>query len=250
MRFNGVALSTATLIYLVAAKDLGYAELALYLAYIGLCVLIFVHILWRQACITRRVIAMIGDFGVLFCEMHLRGETAAFLFPLFIWVILGNGFRFGIPFLVMATAGGLASFGAVVATTPFWRAQTALSAGLLAGLLLVSLCAAPMIRKLSSAKRQAEAADQAKSFVLASVSRELRPPLTAIVGTGTVLQDTKLDPAQREMTQRVVSAGERLASLINDISAASRGERTGPGDRERERPPQDRRPPGKAGHGA
>ncbi|WP_437360775.1 histidine kinase dimerization/phospho-acceptor domain-containing protein [Inquilinus limosus] len=226
MRFNGVALSTATLIYLVATKQLGFDEFVLYAAYIGSCLLVFVHILLRpQICITRRIIAMIGDFGVLFCEMYIRGETAAFLFPLFIWIILGNGFRFGIPFLVVATIGGLISFGAVVATTPFWSEQNALSAGLLGGMLLVSLCATPLIRRLSKDKRQAEAANQAKSFFLASVSHELRTPLTAIVGTGSVLQDTKLDPAQREMTRRVVSAGERLMTLLNDISAVSRSDR-------------------------
>ncbi|MGK9171254.1 hypothetical protein KXR53_33495 [Inquilinus limosus] len=227
MRFNGIGLSTATLVYLLATKHLSFEEFVLYAVYIGFCLLVFGHILRQpQVCITRRIIAMIGDFGVLFCEMYIRGETAAFLFPLFIWVILGNGFRFGIPFLIVATVGGLSTFSAVIATNPFWSEQTALSAGLLGGMLLVSLCAAPMIRRLSKDKRQAEAASKAQSFLLASVSHELRTPLAAIVGTGSVLQDTKLDPSQREMTRRVVSAGERIMTLINDISAASRSEGT------------------------
>lgn len=118
----------------------------------------------------------------------------------------------------MATAGGLAAFGAVIALTSFWRSQPALSAGLLAGVVLVSLCAAPLIRGLSKAKLRAEEASEAKSFLLASVGQELRAPVTAIVGTGAVLQDTKLDPAQREMTRRVVSAGERLMTLVDGIS--------------------------------
>jgi len=219
MRFNGVALSTATLVYLLATGQPGSEELVVYAVYIGLCVIILGHILLQpQICRTRRIIAMIGDFGVLLCEMQIRGETAAFLFPLFIWVILGNGFRFGIRFLAVATAGGVAAFGAVIAATPFWRSQPALSAGLLAGVVLVSLCAAPLIRSLSKAKLQAEAASEAKSFVLASVSHELRAPVSAILGTGSVLQDTKLDPTQREMTQRVVAAGERLVTLVDGIS--------------------------------
>jgi two-component system sensor histidine kinase RpfC len=219
MRFNGIALSTATLIYLLATGQLGFDDLVVYVTYIGFCVLMFGHILFRpQICHTRRIVAMIGDFAVLFSEMYIRGETAAFLFPLFIWVILGNGFRFGIRFLLLASAGGLAAFGAVIATTPFWRSQPALSAGLLAGVVLVSLCAAPLIRRLSKAKLQAEAASEAKSFLLASVGYELRTPLTAILGTGSVLQDTKLDPAQREITRQVVSAGERLMTLVDSMS--------------------------------
>ena len=45
--------------------------------------------------------------------------------------------------------------------------------------------------------------------------------MTAILGTGSVLQDTKLDPTQREMTRRVVAAGQRLVTLLNDIPGGS-----------------------------
>jgi len=223
MRFNGVALSTATTVYLLATRQFGLGELAVYITYAGFCLLIFAHILHRpQACPTRRIIAMIGDFGVLLSEMLIRGEGAAFLFPLFLWVILGNGFRFGLRYLVVATAGGMAAFGVVFAATPFWRSQPALSAGLFAGLCLVPLAAAPLIRRLSRAKQQAEAASREKAVLLANVGHELRTPLAAILGSGAVLQDTRLDPAQREVTRKVVSAGQRLLRLANDLSAASR----------------------------
>lgn len=228
MRFNGVILSTATLIYLLATQSLGRNEFIVYAAYTAFCLLIFSHILLRpEICHTRRVLAMVGDFGVLSCEMYIRGETAAFLFPLFIWVILGNGFRFGIPFLALATSGGLAAFGATIITTPFWSSQIALSSGLLGSMLLVSLCVAPLIHRLSKAKRQAETANREKNVLLASVSHELRMPLSAIVGTGAVLQDTKLDPAQQKMTQSVISAGQHLLTRINDISDISRAGKAG-----------------------
>jgi two-component system sensor histidine kinase RpfC len=219
MRFNGIVLSTATVAYLLATGHLGTGDIDVYAAYAGVCLLVFGHILLRpRACITRRVVAMIGDFGALACEMHIRGETAAFLFPLFIWVILGNGFRFGFGFLALATAGGLAAFGAVIATTPFWTSQIALSAGLLGSMLLVFLAAMPLIRSLSLAQRRAEAASREKAVLLANVGHELR---TAILGTGSVLQDAALDPVQREMTQQVVSAGQQVLTLADDISAVS-----------------------------
>jgi two-component system sensor histidine kinase RpfC len=222
MRFNGIVLSTATVAYLLATGHLGTGDIDVYAAYAGACLLVFGHILLRpQACITRRVVAMIGDFGALACEMHIRDETAAFLFPLFIWIILGNGFRFGAGFLALATAGGLAAFGAVIATTSFWGSQTALSAGLLGSMLLVSFAVAPLIRSLSRAKRQAEAASREKAVLLANVGHELRTPLTTILGTGSVLQDPTLDPVQREMTQQVVSAGQQVLTLADDISAVS-----------------------------
>lgn len=230
MRFNGIALSTLTAIYMAVSGQFAAGELAVYIGYAGFCLLIFAHILHRpQACHTRRGIAMIGDFAVVLSEMLIRGEDTAFLFPLFIWIILGNGFRFGIRYLAAATTGSLVAFGVVIATTPFWRSQPSLSAGLLGGLCLAALAAAPLIRGLSQAKQRAEAASREKVVLLANVGHELRTPLNAILGSGSMLQDTGLNPAQREMTRKVVSEGQRLLTLADDISAASGGESPDPG---------------------
>ncbi len=223
MRFNGLVLSTATLIYLFVSGNLDVDEFIVFTAYIAFTLLILGHILLRPgASNIRRTIAMLGDFGALFCEMYIRGEAASFLFPLYYWVVLGNGFRFGIPFLALATGIGLAFCGAMIAVTPFWAEHTALAIGFIGGLILLPFYAAVLIRKLSKAKQQAEEASQAKSMFLASVSHELRTPLTAIIGMGSVLHDTRLDPSQREMTRTVVSAGQQLLTLINDILDFSR----------------------------
>lgn len=223
MRLNGLVLSTATLIYLLATGNLGLDELIVFVVYITFSLLILGHIFLRPGVShIRRTIAMLGDFGALFCEMYIRGEAASFLFPLYFWVVLGNGFRFGIPFLALATGLGLAFVGVMIAVTPFWSQHTALSIGFIGGLILLPFYAAVLIRKLSRAKQQAEEASQAKSMFLASVSHELRTPLTAIIGMGSVLQDTRLDPSQREMTRTVVSAGQQLLTLINDILDFSR----------------------------
>lgn len=218
MRFNGVIFGTAILIYLLGAIGHDSAIIVIPSVYIAFNLAVLGHILRHPGiCRPRRIFSIFADLGALFLVMHIGGEATTILFPIYLWVILGNGFRFGVPFLALATGVGLLSFGAVVATTPFWGTQTALSAGLFGGIMLVPLAALPLIRQLSKAKRQAEAANRETSFILASVSHELRTPLTAIVGTGSVLQDTKLDPAQREITRRVVSAGQRLLELINDI---------------------------------
>ena len=223
MRLNGLVLSTGTLAFLLATGNLDIRELFVFVGYIAFSIILITHIFLRpQVCYPRRVIAMLGDFGALFCEMYIRGEAASFLFPLYIWVILGNGFRFGMPFLALATGIGIASAGAMVALTPFWAERPALSFGLLGGLVLLPAYAATLIRKLSNARQQAEDASKAKSLFLASVSHELRTPLTAIIGMGSVLHDTKLAPEQREMTQTVVSAGQQLLALINDILDFSR----------------------------
>jgi two-component system sensor histidine kinase RpfC len=223
MRLNGIVFAIAILIYVLATGQYDLEAVAVLGGYITLNLAILTHTAVHPAiCRPRRIVAILVDFGAMFWEMHIGGEATTILFPIYLWVIFGNGFRFGIAFLALATGAGLISFGAVVATTEFWRAHGPLSAGLLGGMVLLPAYAATLIRKLSRAKQQAEEASQAKSMFLASVSHELRTPLTAIIGMGSLLHDTKLNPSQQEMTQTVVSAGKQLLTLINDILDFSR----------------------------
>jgi len=228
MRFNALGFGTAILVYLLAtAGDTGI--LAVPPVYLAINVAVLGHILLHPGiCRPRRIFSIVSDLCALFCVMRVGGETTAVLIPLFFWVILGNGFRFGPAFLALATAAGLVSFGAVVVTTPFWSAHGTLAAGLFGGMLLVPLSAMRMIRKLSTDRRQAEAENREKALLLAGMSHELRMPLTAIVGTGSVLQDTRLSPVQRKMARRLVSAGQRLLQLVDDMPAGpARSERGG-----------------------
>ncbi|WP_395678669.1 histidine kinase dimerization/phospho-acceptor domain-containing protein [Inquilinus sp.] len=223
MRFNGCFFGTAIGLYLLATTGTGSDADIVPLVYLSLNLAAFGHILWRPGvCRPRRIFSILNDFIAMFWVMHLGDDVASVLFPIYLWVVLGNGFRFGARFLALAAAVGMASFGAVVATTPFWHAHPQLSAGLLGGILLLAVTAAPLIRQLSQAKRQAEAANREASFILAGVGHELRTPLTALLGTGSVLRDTALDPAQQEMARGVVSAGQRLLDLIDGLPGAPR----------------------------
>jgi two-component system sensor histidine kinase RpfC len=165
---------------------------------------------------------MVFDFGIFSACLHFGGEAMAPLFPIYLWVIFGNGFRFGLTYLAAAAACGVVSFTVVVLTTPFWHAHLTLAAGLAGGLILLPLYVSSLIRKLSDAKRQAEEASRAKSLFLASVSHELRTPLNAIIGLSDLMRDTRMDAEQRDMTQTIGQSGRTLLNLINQILDLSR----------------------------
>jgi len=72
-------------------------------------------------------------------------------------------------------------------------------------------------QELKDALRAAEQKSQAKAEYIATMSHELRTPLNGVLGMAELLQNTRLQPQQREYTEAITSSGNQLLTLINDI---------------------------------
>ena len=79
--------------------------------------------------------------------------------------------------------------------------------------------------ELQAARAAAESASAAKSEFLSSMSHELRTPLNAILGFAQLLQRDKKAPLEtrhRERVDQILTGGEHLLRLIDDILDLSR----------------------------
>lgn len=79
-------------------------------------------------------------------------------------------------------------------------------------------------RALWEAEARAEAGARAKSRFLATVTHEMRTPLSGVVGAAGLLLDARLAPDQRTYARAILSSAEAMLGLVDEILDLSRAE--------------------------
>ena len=166
---------------------------------------------------TRRVCGAILDMGSLSVLFFFTGEEVVPVFLLYLWVILGNGFRFGLSNLYISQAIAIAGFSVVVLWGEYWQMHHSFGVSLLMMLCALPLYAAFLIKKLQAAIALAKQASEAKSRFLANMSHELRTPLNGVIGMGDLLRETNLNYEQRELVGTMHSSANTLLELIENV---------------------------------
>ena len=167
--------------------------------------------------ISRRVFGIFLDLVPLSLLMLIAANEAVYLFVFYLWVILGNGFRFGINYLYISMIVGFIGFSAVIYWSDYWQTQMPIAISLLLVITLIPLYSIFLIKKLYAAISMAEKASQAKSRFLANMSHELRTPLNGVLGLGALLRETKLEPEQRNLVNTMQSSAKILLGLIEKV---------------------------------
>ncbi len=167
----------------------------------------------------RRVFGMFIDLCALSILMFFAGEESVFLFVLYLWVILGNGFRYGVNYLYISFAIGIVGFTVAVLGGEYWQhpQHEPFGFSLLFLLILIPLYSAFLITKLHTAIAAAKQANEAKSRFLANMSHELRTPLNGVIGIADLLGETQLNHRQRDFVSIMRASAHTLLGLIDNV---------------------------------
>ncbi len=181
----------------------------------------------RKSSVFRRVAANVADVAAVAYLMASTGEASAPLFIIYLWVTLGNGFRFGLAAMGISAVLSIAGFAAVIASSDFWLQHQTLAAGIMVALVVLPAYAAHLIHQLHRARERAEEASAAKSQFLARMSHELRTPLNGILGTADLLRNnSRLTTADRELLGVIkdsVSVSLRQIDSVLDFARIEAG---------------------------
>lgn len=123
--------------------------------YFAVGIAILAVILWRPApSPARRLFAIVGDNTAISTMIAVAGGPGEMLYPIYLWLVIGNGFRYGQKYLFVAMAASVIGFGLAVANSSYWLSQPLAVAGLSVGLVALPLYFVVLLQRLQRATNE------------------------------------------------------------------------------------------------
>ena len=185
-------------------------------------IIIFQTYIYPNGVRWRHTVYMAFDVGLVCALLFLLGEYGVPFFAVYLWLTVGNGFRYGYKELILCAILSLAGFVIVVNTTPFWSDELLFAIMGVILLSIIPLYVSVMLKRLQAEKDKAEQANKEKTRFLANVSHEIRTPLNAVMGFSEILDSETDRVMQAQLTRNIKDASASLKSLIEGVLDFSR----------------------------
>ncbi len=167
--------------------------------------------------VVRRLAGAWLDQGSTALFMVYTNEAVTVLMGIYLWVIFGNGFRYGNRYLFHAQLLSIVGLIAATQINPYWQEHQSIVYGMILMLLALPLYVAGLIRRMNEARQKAEEASAAKTRFVANMSHEIRTPLNGIIGISTLFRATPLNSEQQDLLGSLDSSSKLLLSLLNNV---------------------------------
>ncbi len=169
-----------------------------------------------------RSFGIAADLIPITAGLFLAGEIGVPLVGLYLWITVGNGFRFGPRYLLQSYALSGVCFSILLFFAPFWQQHRAIGIGLAIVLGTIPLYVLVLLSRLTAQKEAAEQLSNAKSRFVANVSHELRTPLTGVVAVHDLLLRRDLPIEVRDLVGTLGSAIQALTTSVDAILQMSK----------------------------
>ena len=191
---------------------------ALGLVWLGALALLLAVLVRPRLSVPRRAVSIGFDTSAISTVMYLAGPVGAPLYPLYLLLALGNGFRFGISYLYLSTALAVIGYSLVIASSPYWLNQLPLAIGLTIGLGILPLYAARFLQRQRENARRTARISRSKARLLGNITQELRKPLHHMTGMSDLLRETPLNREQRGFAEAISHSAGSLGALIENMA--------------------------------
>lgn len=179
--------------------------------------LVFIVLMQHNTSRNRQFVAMLGDITAVTYGMLTTQESGVIFYGIYLWVIVGNGLRYGIPSLLSAYTCSIIGLVGVFVFNSFWHEHLRFATGLMLTLVLVPLYVIKLRNQLNQALESAVQANQAKSMFVANMSHEMRTPLNGVIGVSDLLSDSKLNDEQKDLVNTLKHSAQLLLKLVDNV---------------------------------
>lgn len=176
--------------------------------------------------VTRRVFGLVHDVLAISVAMYLGEGGAAGVAAIYLWVTLGNGFRYGNAYLYGCAILSFVCFATVSWYSDYWRSQGTLSANILILLALIPPYVGALLNSLRRAKDQLK--HQASVDVLTGLLNRAETEMTVervldLQHDGHALLFCDLDLFKQVNDNAGHAAGDKLLTDVAHIIAECAG---------------------------